>query len=55
MEHIKSGNKKICSLQQFKNKIQRDKKLITSLSFGKEACLIKNKKDDFFHFLVLIY
>ena len=30
--------KKLCSLQQFKNKIQRDEKLITSLSFGKEAC-----------------
>ena len=39
-----------CSLQQFKNKTQRDRKLVTSLSFGKEACLIKNKKDDFHYF-----
>ena len=39
-----------CSLQQFKNKIQRDRKLITLLSFRKEACLIRNKKEDFEYF-----
>ena len=36
--------RKTCSLQQFKNKIHRDKKLITSLSFGKETCLIRTKR-----------
>ena len=38
------------SLQQFKNKIQMDRKLVTSLSFRKEACLIRNKKEDFEYF-----
>ena len=42
--------RKSCSLQQFKKKLQGDNTLITSSSFGKDACLIKNEKDDFLYF-----